>query len=135
MPKAPHDVFARRIVEQLLRLRAGNALPLVETAPGRAIWRWGFRAAGQPVSVDLDMTVLCLRVYHARDEVAMSPVDVATMEVLTGKRPVPAGVAKATEAECVAELRKIVADWRAGNPRIYMQPPATAGHPDNWNGA
>jgi hypothetical protein len=135
MPKAPHDVFARRILEQLVRLRAAGALPLVETAPGRGVWRWGFRAAGQPVSVDLDATVLCLRVYHARDEVAMSPVDVATMDVLLGKAPVPADVTKATEAECVAELRKVVADWREGNPRIYMQPPATVGHPDNWNDA
>lgn len=135
MPKVPHDLFARRILETLLRLRAANALPLVETAPGRGIWRWGFRAAGQPVSVDLDLTVLCLRVYHARDEVAMSPVDVATMETLLGRRPVPAGVAKATEAESIVEMRRIVADWREGNPRIYMQPPATAGHPDNWNAA
>jgi hypothetical protein len=135
MPKEPHDAFARRILEQLVRLRAANTLPLAETAPGRGVWRWGFRAAGQPVSVDLDTTVLCLRVYHARDEVAMGPVDVATMDVLMGKRPAPAGVAKATEAECVAELRRIVADWRLGNPRIYMQPPATAGHPDNWTGA
>jgi hypothetical protein len=135
MPKAPHDAFARRILEQLVRLRAAGALPLAETAPGRGVWRWGFRAAGQPVSVDLDTTVLCLRVYHARDEVAMGPVDPATMDVLLGRAPVPADVAKATEAECVAALRKVVADWREGNPRIYMRPPATAGHPDNWNGA
>lgn len=135
MPKLPHDEFARRILEQLLRLRAAGALPLAETAPGRGVWRWSFRAAGQPVDIDLDTTVLCLRCYHWRDEVAMGPIAPETMEVLLGRRPVPADTGKATEAECVAELRRIVADWRAGNPRIYMQPPATAGHPDNWNGA
>jgi hypothetical protein len=135
MVHAPTDPYARRILEQLLRLRAANALPLVETAPGRGIWRYVFRAAGQPVEIDLDLTVLSLRCYHARDEVAMSPVPPATMEALLGRRPVPADVAKSTEAECVAELRKTVADWREGNPRIYMKPPDTAGHPDNWNHA
>lgn len=135
MTKIPTDPFALRIFEQLLRLRASNALPLVESAPGRGIWRFGFRAAGQPVSIDLDTTVLCIRVYHQRDEVAMSSVPPGLMDVLLGKKPVPAEISKATEAECIAELRKIVADWRLDNPRIYMRAPATAGHPDNWNGA
>lgn len=135
MPKAPTDPYAVRILEQLLGLRAANALPLVESAPGRGIWRWGFRAAGQPVSIDLDTTVLCLRVYHARDEVAMSPVPPALMDVLVGKKPVPPDVKRASEAECVAELRRTVADWRRDNPRVYMRPPETVGHPDNWNRA
>ena len=127
--------FAARIIEELLRLRAVGALLLRETAPGRGVWCYRFRAAGQPVDVDLDATVLSLRCYHARDEVAMCPVPPATMDALLGRREVPADVEKSTEAQCVENLRKIVAEWREGNPRIYMRPPATAGHPDNWNGA
>jgi hypothetical protein len=135
MSRVPTDPFALRMMEQLLRLRAAGALPLVESSPGRGIWRFGFRAAGQPVSIDLDTTVLCLRCYHARDEVAMSPVPEAVMDALLGKRPVPDDVPKTAPSDAIAEMRKIVADWREGNPRIYMQPPATAGHPDNWNRA
>ena len=135
MARVPTDPYAVRILEQLLRLRAAGALPLVEAAPGRAIWRYGFRAGGQPVSIDLDTTVLCLRVYHWRDEVAMGPVPEAVMDALLGKKPVPADVPKAAPADTLAELRKVVADWREGNPRIYMQPPETVGHPDNWNRA
>jgi hypothetical protein len=131
----PPSTYAARIVDQLLRLRAANALPLVESAPGRGVWRYGFRAAGQPVSIDLDTTVLCVRVYHHRDEVAMGVVTPSVMETLLGKRPVADDVPKSTEAACVAELRKIVAEWRDGNARIYMRPPATVGHPDNWNRA
>jgi hypothetical protein len=129
------DKFAREIVEQLMRLREADALPLVESAPGRGVWRYAFRAAGQPVSIDLDATVLSLRCYHGRDEVAMSPVPPATVEMLLGRRPIPAGRAKTTEAEAVAALRRIVAAWREGNPRIYMTPPGTVGHADNWNRA
>ena len=135
MARVPTDPYAVRILEQLLRLRAAGALPLVEAAPGRGIWRFGYRAGGQHVSLDLDTTVLCLRVYHARDEVAMSPVPEAVMDALLGKKPVPADVPKTAPSDTIAELRKVVADWREGNPRIYMQPPETAGHPDNWNGA
>src|SRR5262245_13152479 len=135
MSRVPTDPYAVRILEQLLSLRAAGALPLVESAPGRGIWRYGFRAAGQPVSIDLDTTVLCLRVYHARDEVAMGPVPEAVMDALLGRKPVPDGVPKAAPADTLAELRKIVADWREGNPRIYMTPPETVGHPDNWNRA
>jgi hypothetical protein len=135
MSPVPTDPYAVRILEQLLRLRAAGALPLVESAPGRGIWRYGFRAAGQPVSIDLDTTVLCLRVYHARDEVAMGPVPEAVMDALLGRKPVPADVPKTPPADTLEELRRVVADWRDGNPRIYMQPPETVGHPDNWNGA
>jgi hypothetical protein len=135
MSRAPTDPYAVRVLEELLKLRAAGALPLVESAPGRGIWRFGFRAAGQPVSIDLDTTVLCVRCYHARDEVAMSPVPESVMDALLGKRPVPAGVPKVAPADAIAALRKVVADWREGNARVYMRPPATAGHPDNWNGA
>jgi hypothetical protein len=44
-------------------------------------------------------------------------------------------VSRSSEAECIAELRKIVADWRLDNPRVYMRAPDTVGHPDNWNRA
>jgi len=135
MSRFPTDPFAVRILGQLLALRAAGALPLVESAPGRGIWRFGFRAAGQPVSIDLDTTVLCLRCYHDRDEVAMGPVPEAVMDALLGKRPVPPDVPKSSPADSIAALRKAVADWREGNPRIYMQPPEKIGHPDNWNGA
>jgi len=131
----PRSTNAVSILDQLLRLRAINALPLVETAPGRGVWRYGFRCAGQPVTIDLDTTVLCIRVYHDRDEIAMSATTPEMMDTLFGKRPVPADVPKSSEAECVAALRKIVAEWRDGNARIYMRPPAQVGHPDNWNRA
>jgi hypothetical protein len=131
----PRSTNAVHILDQLLRLRALNALPLVESAPGRGVWRYGFRCAGQPVTIDLDTTVLCIRVYHDRDEVAMSAVTPEMMDTLMGRRPVPAETGKSTEAECLAALRQIVAQWRDGNARIYMRPPAQVGHPDNWNRA
>jgi hypothetical protein len=127
--------FAARLLDQLLRLRAGGALPLVETAPGSGVWRWGFRAGGQPVTTDLDTTVCELRCYHDRDEVSMSPVRPGTMEMLLGKAPMPGDVPKTTEADGVAEMRRIIKDWREDNPRLYMRPPVKVGHPDNWNRA
>jgi len=137
MSRPPRDPFAIRIIRQLLRLRAAGALRLAETRPGSGVWRYGFRAAGQLVTIDLDTTVLSLRCYHARDEVAMSPLTEAMLDTLLGRRdPVPGDAgASGTEAEIVGELRRVVADWREGNPRVYLSPPVTAGHPDNWNGA
>lgn len=135
MPRSTQDRFGRALLAQLLRLRAGNALPLAETKPGRGIWRWGLRVGGQRVEIDLDATVREMRCYHDRDEIAMSPLSPETMDVLLGRRPVPAGIEKGDESEIAGEIRKIVAEWRDGNARLYMRPPAKAGHPDNWNHA
>lgn len=135
MSRIPRDPFGVRILKELVRLRASSALKLVETAPGSRVWRYSFRAAGQPVSCDLDTTALELRCYHHRDEVAMVHLPVGVMDVLTGRRNAPEDVPVASEAEIVADLRSVIADWREGNPRIYMSPPVKAGHPDNWNGA
>jgi hypothetical protein len=135
MPRFPKDPFGRRMLGELLRLRAIGALPLVETAPGRQIWRYAFRVGGQRVSVDLDATVLEMRCYHHRDEVAMCAVPVELMDVLLGRRPVPSDVPTGEEGAIVAELRRIVGEWRDDNPRLYMQPPVKVGHPDNWNRA
>jgi hypothetical protein len=135
MSRTPRDRFAVRILDQLVRLRAVGALPLTETAPASGVWRYRFRAAGQPVSIDLDTTVVEMRCYHDRDEIAMGPLSAELLDMLLGKRPTPPDAAGTAEAEVLAEMRRIVADWREGNPRIYMRPPAKVGHPDNWNGA
>lgn len=128
--------YPRRILEQLMLLRAAGAFAPAETAPGRNVWRWRFRAGGWPVDVDLDAVVLEIRVYHARDEVAMAPVPANVMRILLGKEepPQPGEPIPAPEA-ILAELRRIVAHWKAHNARIFIQPPRKVGHPDAWNRA
>ncbi|MCG3134007.1 MAG: hypothetical protein HMLKMBBP_01276 [Planctomycetes bacterium] len=123
-----------RIVRGLLSLRAAGALELRETAPGRGIFRTGFRAAGWPVSMDVDASVLEIRVYHSRDEVAMSRVSGTVLDQILGRSPVPAGTPK-DAAAAWSELRAVVADWKRDNPRLFIRPPEKAGHPDNWNRA
>lgn len=135
MARTPTDPFAVRILDLLVRLRAGGDLPLRETAPGRGVWRWTFRACGAHVSIDLDAVVSSLRCYHEREELAMSAVPPETMDVLLGRSPVPPGTPATTQEAALAELRRVVADWREGNPRIGMSPPVKVGHPDNWNDA
>jgi hypothetical protein len=135
MSRQPKDPFAIRIIEQLLRLRAANALPLTEIAPGRGVWRYAFRVGGQPVTCDLDTIVLEIRVYHHRDEVAMSPLTSELMAMLLGRIPMNTELPAGTEADIVRELRKVIVDWRDGNARIFMRPPVKVGHPDNWNHA
>jgi hypothetical protein len=129
--------YGNRILEQLLRLREAGALRLTEVAPGRNVHRYLFRAGGWPVSIDLDATVCELRAYHHRDEIVMGHrVGEQVLDILLGRKPYPAsGGPRVPEAECLAELARIVAHWKAGNPRIFMQPPVKVGHPDNWNGA
>lgn len=124
----------RHVVEQLLALRTAGALDFRETAPGRGIWKWSFRAGGWPVDVLLDESVLEVRVYHARDEVAMGRVEPAALAVLLGRAAPPAGE-RASADEAMAGLRAIVAEWKKGNARIFISPPRTQGHPDNWNRA
>jgi hypothetical protein len=135
MPRLPSDPYAVRMLEGLLRLRAAGGLGFAETAHGRGIWRWRFRAGGDVVVVDLDTTVLEMRCYHNRDEVAMGHVPQSVMDALLGRAPPPPAVPKADPAAVLAELREVVADWRRGNARIDIRPPVKVGHPDNWNGA
>jgi hypothetical protein len=130
---APDD-FPTRILLHLLALRENEALPLPEIAPGRGIFRYRFRAAGWPVTVDLDTSVLEMRVYHGRDEVAMTRVTERLMDELLG-RAKPAKKSGLTAEQALAALRQDIRDWKAGNPRIFVRPPVKIGHPDNWNGA
>jgi hypothetical protein len=131
---APYEL-ADRIVAQLLRLRAAGGFDPRETAPGRGVWRWAFRAGGWPISVDLDLNVMEMRVYHDRDEVAMGRVRDDAMAVLLGRVPPPAEFGRAAPEDVLADLRRIVADWKTDNARIFTRPPVKVGHPDNWNDA
>lgn len=136
MTETPQNAHARRILEQLLRLREAQALDLRETAPGRGVWKWRFRAGGWPVDVVLDSNVLEMRVYHDRDEVAMSRVPSPVMDRLVARELPPAsGDRRPSADEAVAALREVVADWKRGNARIFIRPPAVVGHPDRGNGA
>lgn len=128
------DDYGRRVLRGLLSLRAAGALDLKETAPGRGIWRTSFRAAGWPISIDVDASVLEVRVYHSRDEVTMGRVAGDTLDQLLGRAPVPAGTPK-DAAAAWAELRAVVADWKRDNPRIFIRQPETVGHPDHHNRA
>jgi hypothetical protein len=135
MPDTPQNEYELRILEQILGLRAAGAFQPAESAPGRGVWNWRFRAGGWPVDVVLDETVLEMRVYHGRDEVAMGRVPAPAMAVLLGRAPAPNGSAAPSGDACLAELRKVVADWKSGNARIHIVPPVKVGHPDHWNGA
>jgi hypothetical protein len=136
MPEASQKDYGRHILEQLLLLRAAGAFEAKESAPGRGVWNWRFRAGGWPVDVVLDENVLEMRVYHARDEVAMCRIPEPALRVLLGRAPAPqAGGALPSADETLAALRAIVAGWKAGNARIFIQPPVTVGHPDTWNRA
>ena len=128
--------YPRRILDQLMLLRAANAFTPTETAPGCAVWRWRFRAGGWPLDIDLDAVVLAVRVYHGRDEVAMAPVPEKVMHILLGREPPPhPGETIPSPEAILAELRRIVAHWKANNARIFIQPPMKVGHPDAWNKA
>lgn len=135
MTESTQTDLAPRFVEALLHLRAAGAFDPKETHPGRGVWRWNFRSGGWPVSVDLDASVFAIRVYHDRDEVAMGAVRETTMAMLLGQQPLPAGIGPATEADVLASLREIVAEWKHRNARIFTKPPVMVGHPDNWNDA
>ncbi len=125
--------YRERILEQLINLRAADALPLAESDGPGGIYTWGFRAAGWPIELLLDMTVLEIRVYHGRHTIATGRVNAPLMAILVGRLPVPAQLAGASEDEALAALRAIVAHWRERNPRVFMEPPRTARHPDGWN--
>lgn len=134
MPDAPENDYARRFLEQTLLLRAAGGFEPREAAPGSGLWRWQFRSGGWPVDVVLDENVLEIRVYHGRDEVAMGRCPEPAMQVLLGRAPAPRDGAPSA-AETTAALRGLVAEWKKGNARIFIQPPAKVGHPDHWNRA
>jgi len=126
--------YNERILEQLLRLRAAHALPLRALEAPTGVSRWTFRAGGWPIQVDLDETVLEMRVYAGRQTISTGRVPPTVMSALLGRRPIDTGGAVAAD-DCVAALREIVADWRRRNARVFMEPPRTARHPDGWNNA
>ncbi|MCE9636577.1 MAG: hypothetical protein K8T90_12805 [Planctomycetes bacterium] len=136
MSETAQNDYPRRILEQLLWLRAAKAFDPKETAPGRGVWRWQFRAAGWPVVIDLDTSVHEIRVYHDRDEVAMAPVTTKLMAILLGgDLPPDTGEKVPSPDASIQELRKIVEHWKAGNARIFIRPPMKVGHADHGNRA
>lgn len=136
MPETAQIDITRSILEQLLLLRLAGAFSPTETTPGCGVWNWRFRSGGWPVDVVLDRTVMELRVYHGRDEVAMGRVTDRAMDLVLGREVLPRTAEPVPSAEeTLAELRKIVARWKAGNARIFISPPHKVGHPDNWNRA
>jgi len=132
--KTQETRYADRILEQLVKLCAASAsTPFARLESPDGIWRFTFRAGGWPVQVDIDSTVLEVRVYHGRQVIAMGRVTAPVFAALTGAEPLAKGSASADE--CIAALRAIVADWRRRNARVYMEPPRVARHPDGWNNA
>jgi len=132
----PSTRFSERLLEPLLRLRATGALEPREDAAARGAYRWSFRAAGRPVQVDLDTTVLELRAYEGRETLATGRVPERVMRVLVGQEDAPPATDDGvTAGEALDALRAIVRDWRRRNARVDMEPPRTARHPDGWNNA
>jgi len=128
--------FSTRILEQVLRLRAAGALDMKAIGDPQGLYTWAFRAGGWPVEVHLDETVLEMRVYHGRHTISTGRVPPRLFPALVGTAELPAGSADGVSAEkSMAQLRTIVGDWRRKNPRVFMEPPRTARHPDGWNNA
>jgi hypothetical protein len=125
-----------RILWSLLSLRASAAIEFKETSRGSGIFRYAFRAGGWPVTVDLDTSVVEMRVYHGRDEVAMVRMPERAMDQLLGTAAMPKDTAVQNDAAAAgALLRAAIKDWKSENPRIFIRPPVKVGHPDNWNHA
>ena len=136
MRATPVTGFGDRIVRALLRLRAAGALEAPEVPGVRGVFRYPFLSGGWPVTIDIDRNVLEVRGYHDRDEIVMHRVTVPVMEMLLGERPLAESIERLDDPdEPVRELRQVVADWKSGNPRLFMRPPVKVGHPDNWNRA
>ncbi len=134
MTATAHDAtYTPRILEQLLKLRAAGALPLRRLPEVEGLWRWGFRAGGMRVEIDLDSTVLELRAYAGRHVIAVGRVRAPVFAALTSGAE---GVRDSRAAdESLAALRAIVGEWRTRNARLFMEPPRVARHPDGWNNA
>jgi hypothetical protein len=127
--------FSTRILEQVLKLRAADAFDLQAKPEAKGLYTWSFRSGGWPVEVHLDEIVLEMRVYHGRHTISTGRVPPRLFPVLTGEAPVPGGGAGVSADESLAALRAIVGDWKRKNPRVFMEPPRTARHPDGWNNA
>lgn len=134
MTVPPEFDTVRRIVDQLLALKGAGALDAVATSPGSSVWRWRFRAGGWPIDVVIDQSVLEVRVYHGRDEVAMGRIPEHVANALIAASG-PGTPDHAAADAAIARLREVVAEWKSMNARIYIQPPVKVGHPDNWNDA
>lgn len=120
-----------RVQECLLELAGLGALPMVETDPDSDLFRMRFRCAGNTVEIDVDRTVLELRVYHERDVVTTGRM---REEVLDAVLKASSGARQPTRAE-LAPLRQVIEDWKSHNARIYMRSPDVARHPDGRNNA
>jgi hypothetical protein len=121
--------FHVRVQECLLQLAEFGALPLIESDPDSEVFRIRFRSAGNSVDIDLDRTVLEIRVYHERDVLTTGRVREEIMDALLGTG---AGARQPTRAE-LAPLRQVVQDWKSRNARMYMRSPDVARHPDGRN--
>ena len=128
--------FTDRILEQLLLLRAGDGVELVESRDPRGLWEHRFRAGGDVVRVILDSTVLEVRAYAGNDVVGTGRVPERVLGMLVGDVPLPDDMGRGTTVEeARAALRAIVGNWRRRNARLAISSPNVARHPDGWNGA
>lgn len=125
--------FEHMILEGIVALWNAGELKLKETPPGSGVHRYRFRAGGWPIDVDLDTTVLGLRVYHGRDVVANGSLSEPLMMALVGEGGPPPGQGSASEA--IARLRTAVSRWKDENARLGITSPHVARHPDGWNNA
>ena len=119
-----------RVLNALLDLKEAGSLPLAQTKPGSGVWRFTFRAAGWPISVDLDTTVCMLRAYHGNDVIATGRVSERAIDALVegAERPAPP-----PDRASLDGLRAVVRDWKNSNAWIYTKSPDVARHPDGWN--
>jgi len=130
-PTSTHR-YHEEILRHLLELADAGALPLAESSPGSSVYEFHMRAAGWPIVISLDATVLELRAYHGRDLITTGPVSTPVTEGLVGCGP--AGQAAPTR-EQLAPLRATVKAWKNDNARLFMKSPDVARHPDGWNNA
>ena len=123
------------LLQQVLNLRAVGALGLKETRPGSGVFRYRTRAAGWPVNIDLDTTVLEIRAYFGDDVevIATGPVPEQIMDALVDPAASVTGSPGSDAKKAREAIRAIVSEWRAGNPRVFMHSPRVARHPDGWN--
>ena len=92
---------------------------MLETPQG--VSRWTFRAGGWPIQIDLDETVLEMRVYMGRQVVATGRVAAAVMSALLGRTPIDTGGAVQAD-DCIAALREIIGDGAAISPTVTTSP-------------
>lgn len=132
MTEAP---YARRLQRELLRLRKAGAFTPQEVPGVRDVFRYQFRAAGWPIVVDLDSTVLEIRAYRDNDTIAVGPVTATVMSMLLGRLPLPDDFPQTSAKDAMNDLRTVVREWAEKNARVHMSSPNVARHPDGWNNA